>query len=211
MPTEVKRERGGERPERPVAHRLADGRAAVGRRLRARTMPGAPRSMRAPRQDQQQRDEHRARRGEDDVGVAPALRRRSGAAASGNMTMAPTPDADQATASATPSRRAGNQRPSSEALSTPDSEAPAEAHHDAEAEIEMPELGRLRGAGRGQRRGRHADDRERAQAEAIDDPAGDRRRDAADQQGEAVDQGDRAAMRVEGLLQAPARTPRRCR
>ena len=41
------------------------------------------------------------------------------------MTMVPTPDADQATASATPSRCAGNQRPSSEALSTPASEAPA--------------------------------------------------------------------------------------
>ena len=37
--------------------------------------------------------------------------------------MAPTPAADQATASATPSRRAGNQRPSSEELNTPDSEA----------------------------------------------------------------------------------------
>ena len=38
--------------------------------------------------------------------------------------MVPTPVADQATASPTPSRRAGNQRPSSEALSTPDTEAP---------------------------------------------------------------------------------------
>ena len=41
------------------------------------------------------------------------------------MTMAPTPVADQATAIATPMRRAGNQRPTSEALSTPPSEAPA--------------------------------------------------------------------------------------
>ena len=40
------------------------------------------------------------------------------------MTMAPTPEADQATASATPRRLAGNQRPSRVELSTPDSEAP---------------------------------------------------------------------------------------
>ncbi len=40
------------------------------------------------------------------------------------MTMAPTPEADQATASATPSRRAGNQRPSSEDESTPDTQVP---------------------------------------------------------------------------------------
>ena len=48
------------------------------------------------------------------------------------MTMVPTPDADQATASATPSRCAGNQRPSSEALSTPDERGAGEAHDDAE-------------------------------------------------------------------------------
>ena len=41
------------------------------------------------------------------------------------MTIVPTPAADHATASATPSRWAGNQRPISVALSTPDSEAPA--------------------------------------------------------------------------------------
>ena len=44
--------------------------------------------------------------------------------ASGIMSMVPTPEADQATASATPSRRVGNQRPSSEALSTPSTAAP---------------------------------------------------------------------------------------
>jgi hypothetical protein len=46
------------------------------------------------------------------------------ACAAGMVTMVPTPVADQATASATPSRRAGNQRPSSPALSTPDTAAP---------------------------------------------------------------------------------------
>ena len=35
------------------------------------------------------------------------------------MMMAPTPVDDQATAIATPRRRAGNQRPTTEALSTP--------------------------------------------------------------------------------------------
>jgi hypothetical protein len=39
------------------------------------------------------------------------------------MPIVPTPAADHATASATPRRCAGNQRPSNEALSTPASEA----------------------------------------------------------------------------------------
>ena len=46
MPIEVKREREGERPERPVAHRLADRRPGAARRSARRTRPGAPRSMR---------------------------------------------------------------------------------------------------------------------------------------------------------------------
>ena len=44
--------------------------------------------------------------------------------ASGMVSIVPTPVADQATASATPRRRAGNQRPSSPALSTPETDAP---------------------------------------------------------------------------------------
>ena len=76
-----------------------------------------------------------------------------------------------------------------------------EAHDDAEREIEMPDLGGERGRQRRQRRGRHADDGEHAQAETIDDPARDRCRDAADQEREAVDQRDRTAARIERALQ----------
>ena len=77
----------------------------------------------------------------------------------------------------------------------------AEAHDDAEAEIELPEMVRLRGAERRERRGRHADHGERAQAETIDDPAGKRCTGAAGQQGEAIDHRHRAAARAEPAFQ----------
>ena len=65
----------------------------------------------------------------------------------------------------------------------------------------MPDLGGERGRQGGERRGRHADGGEHAQAETIDDPARDRCGDAADQQREAVDQRDRTAARLERALQ----------
>ena len=139
------------------------------------TRPGAPRRDAPPRQHQQQRNEGRADDREHEIGVPPAV---GGDQVLGERQDAPwcrRPRPTRRRPAPRPGGAPGTSGRAARRSARRDSAAPPKPMHDAERDIEMPDLGGERGRRVASAAAAHADHGEHAQAETIDDPARDRR------------------------------------